>query len=53
MLKLADINECAVNNGECSHICTNFEGSYQCSCGEGLQLEADNRTCGGEGIAAG
>ena len=31
---ISDIDECAVNNGNCSEfaICTNIPGSYNCSC---------------------
>ena len=27
-----DIDECALNNGGCSHFCTNTDGSFECSC---------------------
>ena len=42
---LADLNECAQNNGGCSHTCTNTEGSYVCSCNVGYELDTDNHTC--------
>lgn len=41
-----DINECAVNNGGCSHKCTNSAGSYACSCPTGWGLDARGKaTC--------
>lgn len=40
-----DINECKTNNGNCSDICTNKIGSFDCSCNDGFKLEADNKTC--------
>ena len=38
LLSSADINECEVNNGGCSHDCTNTLGSYSCSCAHGYVL---------------
>ena len=43
-----DINECALNNGNCSQTCTNKNGTYMCSCTNGYLLNPDNRTCSGE-----
>ena len=40
----ADINECALIN-VCDHECTNFPGSYKCSCHESYALQPDGRTC--------
>lgn len=43
-----DIDECANNNGQCSNICTNTNGSYICSCKPGYLLGADMLTCNGK-----
>lgn len=40
-----DVNECAFDNGGCMDRCTNFGGSYQCSCDSGF-LQADGLSCG-------
>ena len=42
-----DINECLTNNAGCSDICVNTDGSYQCTCGSGFELDSDNHTCKG------
>ncbi|KAL0271000.1 UNVERIFIED_CONTAM: hypothetical protein PYX00_008246 [Menopon gallinae] len=36
--KCVDIDECATGAHRCSQICTNFNGSYSCSCREGFTL---------------
>ena len=43
-----DINECQVNNGNCSDNCTNTIGSYACRCSPGFELMDDNATCVGK-----
>ena len=43
-----DVDECTAGQHTCSHICSNTEGSYNCSCPIGFQLDDDNRTCTGE-----
>lgn len=40
-----DVNECLVNNGGCSQICANNDGSFACGCESGLVLANDSRTC--------
>ncbi|XP_070544757.1 low-density lipoprotein receptor-related protein 4-like [Ptychodera flava] len=47
--KCEDIDECSGNLGQCSQICTNTEGSYQCSCYHGYYLDSDRWTCRAEG----
>eukprot|EP00731_Ephydatia_muelleri_P037202 Em0418g1a len=42
-----DIDECQMNNGNCSHFCTNTNGSFTCSCRIGFALGGDNKTCTG------
>ena len=43
-----DINECDSANGQCEQICTNTDGSYECSCRTTFFLSNDKHTCTGE-----
>ena len=40
-----DINECAIENGQCSQLCINTPGSFMCGCQEGFQLDFNGRDC--------
>ena len=44
---ILDINECAIDNGDCSQDCTNTLGSYFCSCSVGYSLDIDAHNCSG------
>lgn len=37
-LKKLDIDECATGANQCSHICTNLNGTFSCSCRTGFTL---------------
>ena len=43
----ADVDECLTNNGGCNQTCANTFGSFDCSCGTGFTLAADNLNCDG------
>lgn len=43
-----DVNECAVNNGNCEQKCVNKLGSRSCTCDVGYEINTDGRTCTGE-----
>ena len=43
----SDINECDVNTDNCSQLCNNTIGSYQCYCEDGYILDSDEHTCNG------
>lgn len=45
-----DANECLLHNGDCLQTCKNTNGSFQCSCMTGFELNVDNRTCNGKNI---
>ena len=45
--KNSDIIECDDNNGGCSQICINTEGSFECFCRNGYVLDNDGRNCSG------
>ncbi|GCB71527.1 hypothetical protein scyTo_0005971 [Scyliorhinus torazame] len=40
-----DINECEDNNGGCSEVCVNLQGSFRCECGIGKSLGSNAVTC--------
>jgi len=40
-----DINECAIENGQCSQLCINTPGSFMCGCQDGFQLDLNERDC--------
>lgn len=44
---LADVDECDINNFQCSHDCVNTVGSAYCVCPHGFELAEDNKTCTG------
>ena len=40
-----DINECTANTDGCDQVCTNTDGSFECSCNSGFTLSNDGKTC--------
>lgn len=40
-----DIDECKLQNGCCSHTCTNSPGGHTCHCPPPLLLDIDNLNC--------
>lgn len=51
-----DVDECLVDNGNCSDICINTIPHYHCDCTDGDELDATgfscirNVECSGEGV---
>ena len=44
------VDECAVENGGCAHICQDVPFLYSCSCHEGFTLDDDKHNCTGDNI---
>ena len=42
---LVDVDECLTSNGGCAQICSNVDGSFECSCGPDYVLDTDNFGC--------
>ena len=42
------MDECAVENGGCAHVCQDTQFSYSCSCNEGFTLNDDEHSCTGD-----
>ena len=47
-LNISEIDKCADGRSGCEHNCTNFNGSYVCSCMPGFSLETDKHSCNGK-----
>ena len=45
-----DILNCMINDHNCSQICVEVEGSFNCSCYPGYELQQDRVTCTGNQI---
>ena len=48
LLYITDIDECDAVLSRCSQSCNNTEGSFQCLCYDGYQLQQDLTTCEGK-----
>ena len=45
----SDIDECEKDSGGCEHgLCSNINGSFECSCRDGYHLDHDGRSCNGK-----
>ena len=42
----SDVKECLIGTHNCSQLCEELDGEYECSCYDGYELE-DNFTCKG------
>jgi len=42
---IIEMNECELGTTACSQICTNTDGSYECSCRAGFRLDHDLHNC--------
>ena len=42
------MDECETGADDCEQICLNLEGSYECSCSDGYELDENGRNCTGE-----
>ena len=44
-MHFTDIDECSSNNGDCDQICTNLQGTHNCSCRSGYIMAANGTSC--------
>ena len=42
-----DIDECQTGDNNCSQLCVNVPGSFECKCRDGYSLQDDGTTCAG------
>ena len=47
----SDVKECLIGTHNCSQLCEELDGGYECSCYDGYELE-DSFTCKGIKIKA-
>ena len=46
-VRMLDIPNCMINDHNCSQICVEVEGSFNCSCYSGYELQDDGANCTG------
>ena len=44
---ISDIDECSNRTHNCSQVCINTAGGFNCECNTGYQLDFDNISCNG------
>jgi len=49
---MVDINECNNTPRPCEDVCTNTEGSYQCSCSNSSEYVTEDGNCTGNVLIA-
>lgn len=49
-IRFEDVDECLVANAECTQLCVNNPGSFECACKDGYILREDGETCSGKFI---
>ena len=49
---IIDVDECALNTDNCTQLCTNLVGSFECSCFSGFTLDTDGSSCNGNALIA-
>ena len=42
-----DVDECGRKEHNCSQLCDNVPGSFECKCRDGYSLQGDGTTCAG------
>ena len=47
---ILDIPNCMINDHNCSQICVEVEGSFNCSCYIGYELQEDRANCTGSPV---
>ena len=45
---IGEIDECALGQHRCEHICVNTFNGHYCACHQGYQLDGNGATCSGE-----
>ena len=50
LLYFIDIGECLIGSYNCSQICVELDGGYECNCSSGYELRDDGFTCEGSYI---
>ena len=47
-LFVSDVDECKIADIKCTQLCQNKNGTFDCQCYPGFNLEADGFTCTGK-----